>query len=309
LNSGLLHAPQTISLGLFIEEHLRFSAGQVAARTHATQALALKNFRAWAGDVRLSAVSHASVERFVAHRSEQVRPATVNKDVRTLRSAFEHGRRLGYVQANPFAGRRPLREPERALRVLTEDEVMRLLAACPGDGWLAFVLVALTTGMRRGELTALRWEDVDFEAGRIVVTSSAAHRTKSGRSRVAVLAPAAAAALRRLGPGQGGLVFHRDGHAWGRRTLEEFGRIVGRAGIARCTLHDLRRTFCSWMAMTGANEAIVQDLAGHASMGTTRRYYQRILPEAHTAAAAKLPWSAVSAVSKSYQGDQAAEGA
>jgi integrase len=68
---------------------------------------------------------------------------------------------------------------------------------------------------------------------------------------------------------------------------------VKRAGIPRCTLHDLRRTFISHLAMAGVNEAVVKELAGHASISTTLRYYTRIMPQALRSAQARLPFDAV----------------
>ncbi len=73
----------------------------------------------------------------------------------------------------------------------------------------------------------------------------------------------------------------------------DFARIVQEAGIAHCTLHDLRRTFVSHLAMAGVNAAVVQKLAGHASINTTVTYYTGILPSALRDAQARLPFGKV----------------
>ena len=65
-------------------------------------------------------------------------------------------------------------------------------------------------------------------------------------------------------------------------------RIVEAAGINRCTVHDLRRTFCSDLAAAGVNQVVVQRLAGHASMATTAQYYQAVGDQTKRAAIRKL---------------------
>jgi integrase len=70
----------------------------------------------------------------------------------------------------------------------------------------------------------------------------------------------------------------------------DFGQIVKRAGIPHCTPHDLRRTFVSQLAMAGVNQAIVQKLAGHASIQTTIKHYTGVMPEALRAAQGRLPY-------------------
>jgi len=74
------------------------------------------------------------------------------------------------------------------------------------------------------------------------------------------------------------------------------------SGIERCTLHDLRRTFISHLAMAGVNEAVGQKLAGHAQLSTTLEHYTRIMPDALRSAQARLPFGNVfGVVPKSYR--------
>ncbi len=91
-----------------------------------------------------------------------------------------------------------VREPEKEIRVLSPEEVGKLLDACPSLRWRAFIALAVTTGMRRGELLALRWEDVDLEAGTVWVRNTESHLTKSRKNRVLGLLPEAAALLGQL---------------------------------------------------------------------------------------------------------------
>jgi len=187
--------------------------------------------------------------------------------------------------------------------VLTPQEVGKLLSACQSVRWKALVALAVTTGMRLNEMLALRWDDVDFETGTVWVRNRPGHLTKSRRNRSLVLVPAICETLRRVRR-NGQFVFQTQaGQRWRNNVQRGFGAVVKRADIPRCTLHDLRRTFISHLAMAGVNEAVVKELAGHASISTTLRYYTRIMPQALRSAQARLPFESILRdISDTYHG-------
>ena len=253
----------------------------------------LRRFLAFCGNKRLDTITVATCERYFAERLGKVRPATANKDRRTLQAVFQRGLARGYLRENPWAKVKPVREPEKAIRVLTEDEVGKLLASCPSLTWRAFIFVAVSTGLRCGELCWLEWEDIDLNGGILLVRCKEEHRTKSGRNRAVALVPSVVALLKRLQLVVGGRwVFQTSaGTRFGDNVRREFRTIVHKSGIRHCTIHDLRRTFVSHLAMAGVNQAVVQQLAGHASMQTTLRHYTAILPEVAREAPSRLPWA------------------
>jgi len=91
--------------------------------------------------------------------------------------------------------------------------------------------------------------------------------------------------------GKGHVFKTRIGTAWRNNVGRAFGRILKKARIDGCTIHDLRKTFCSELANAGENEAVVQKLAGHASMSTTLKHYTQILPETLKKAPSRLPYA------------------
>jgi integrase len=293
LNSGTYQDIATIRLAAFASEHVRLIYGSVSPRTVEEHKDTLAALLAHCGDIVFEKVTPKVAEEFVAARLRKVAPATSNKNLRTLKAVFGSAVRRGYLRANPFQHVSPARELEKEVRVLSEAEIESLVLACPDLRWRCFVCLALTTGLRRGELVNLEWDDIDLDEGTIRVRCKEGYRTKSGKNRSVPLVAEVVSALRELrGESGEGYVFGVGRARRWRNTLSRpFAKIVRRAGIEPCTVHDMRKTFVSHLANAGENEAVVQKLAGHASMATTLKHYTRILPETLRKAPAKLPYA------------------
>jgi len=293
LNSGKLGATRTIRYEEFVAEELMIMAGRLAPNSVSSTRVALEGFGRVCRPRMLGDISHAMIEAYFSERLKLVAVPTANSNLRTLKATFNRAVGRGYLAANPAARVKQVREPERTIRVLTADEVSKLLEACPSEAWRTLVALAVTTGMRMGELTALRWCDVDLAQGLVHVRNTEHHLTKSRRNRVLGLFPDVADMLRGL-PRTGQWVFMTvEGNPWGNNVKRDFGQIVKKAGIAHCSMHDLRRTFVSQLAMAGVNEAIVQKLAGHSSISTTIKHYTGIMPEVLRSAQQRLPFHGV----------------
>jgi integrase len=303
LNEGKLSAVLDVSYGEFVAEELGVMSGRLAEKSLADLRRTLRSFGGTCGNILLARVTPRMVEEYFTGRISKVSRAAANKDLRNLKAALNRAVKRGYLERNPAAQVKQVREAEKRLRILSPEEVGRLLSACPTEQWKTLVALGVTTGMRLGEMLALRWEEVDLEGSTVWVGNESGHLTKSRRARVLALLPGMCGLLGGL-PRSGDYVFHtREGMPWCHSVQHKFNRIVSRAGIKRCTLHDLRRTFVSHLAMAGVNEAVVQKLAGHASIATTVKYYTGILPEAQRAAQERLPFAAVLRdVSDTYHG-------
>jgi len=293
LNGGRYQDIVTSRLAAFAEEHVRLIEGSVSEMTVEEHGRTLGVLLDYSGDVLLEKVTPKMAEEFLAARLKNVAPATANKNLRTLKGVFGSAIRRGYLRANPFQHVSPARELEKEIRVLSEAEIESLVLACPDLKWKCFVSLALTTGLRRGELVNLEWDDVDLDEGMIRVRCKAGYRTKSGKNRGVPLISEVAPALRALREESGeGYVFKTSQDTpWRNNVNRLFGKIVKDAGIEPCTIHDLRKTFLSYLANAGVNEAVVQKLAGHSSISTTIKHYSRILPETLKKAPAKLPYA------------------
>lgn len=307
LNDSKLKKVASISLEGFIAEEQRLLAGRLAEASLYEIRRVLRAFQRFCRHAMLDAISASAVEEFIAARLQKVCLATANRDLRTLKASFGRAVDRGHLHENPAGRVKAIREPDRRKRVLSSEELSKLLAACPTRRWQALVALAATTGMRRGELLALRWDDVDFDAATVWVSNRPGHLTKSRRNRTLGLIPEMQELLMSL-PRRGDNVFCiQNGLPWRHNFSRDFRAIVKRAGIPHCTLHDLRRTFVSQLARAGVNQAIVQKLAGHASMATTLRFYTEIPPENMRSAQGLLPFGSVLRdISFTYHGPERA---
>src|SRR5262245_31977077 len=129
------------------------------------------------GDQQLSDTTPLIVDGYIAARVAAHKPATVNRDVVVLRHVFTKAMAWGKALHNPVAHAKPLQANNRRLRYLSHEEKARLLEVAD-DELRHLLITALQTGLRRGELFHLTWQDIDFKQGVIRVV-----QTKSGKPR------------------------------------------------------------------------------------------------------------------------------
>lgn len=228
------------------------------------------------GRLRLDEVDARSIERYKAGKlTGGLTPKTVNNHLTVLRRLLVLASEWGLLPSVPRI--KWLKAPEPAFDFLVFEEADRLMAHADED-WRPMITVALKTGLRLGELLALRWEDVDLKAGRIMVRRAVARgiigTPKSGKSREVALSGEAIRALKSYRHLKGELVFCRaDGSLFGKEMCKHpLWRACKRAGLRLIGWHVLRHTFASHLAMRGAPLKSVQELLGHSTIEMTMRY-------------------------------------
>jgi len=184
----------------------------------------------------------------------------VNREIALLKTLFVKAIEWGYVISNPAANIKLVREQNLTMRVLSVKEEKRLLAAARAP-LRPFIVLALYTGMRAGELLELDWQYVNLGSGQLLV-----RRSKGGEPRRIPLNEPARAALQSLGPQKTGALFHLP------NLQRDFRAACEKAGITGFRLHDARHTFASRLVAAGADLITVQQLLGHATLATTVRY-------------------------------------
>jgi len=243
------------------------------------------------GKMRLDEIGVRDVERFKAEQlRRELSAKSVNNHLTVLRRALACAVEWAIIEHVPRI--QWLRTAVPEFDFLTREESDRLLAAVPREH-LAIVATAVKAGLRRGELLALRWEDIDLRAGKILVRRSVwkgkVTSPKGGRSREVALSPKLAEALRGHRHLRGPIVFcNADGSML---TRDQIKRIVPtacrKAGLREIQWHVLRHSFASQLVMAGVTLRAVQELLGHATIEMTMRY-AHLAPAVHREAVASL---------------------
>lgn len=218
----------------------------------------------------IAALTPTKVAEYRDLRLKEVAPGTVVRELAYLSSIINHGRREWGIHANnPVALVRKPTQPKGRERVLTSAERERLLAELQPTGrrnvWMRSVVVlALETGMRRSELLALRWGDINLER-----RTATLHMTKNGESRVVPLSTTAVQTLTSMPRSICGAVFPITACA----LAANFDKAVARAKLPDLHFHDLRHTAITLMATKLPNLIELAAVSGHKSLKMLQRYY------------------------------------
>lgn len=244
------------------------------------------------GSLAIAKVRERDVEDFIAQKLDEGKaPKSVANWLGLLHSIVDFGERRGWVATNPCKRvAKPRKRRRRALRFLDAPELEAVLRAVPDDPRgpteRALYLTAAMTGLRLGELTGLRWRDVDWQAQKIRVGDNWVRGEfgdpKSERSARAVpMADRVAGELERhfqrsQFQAEHELVFPHPtiGEPLDKsRVRKRFIAAVSAAGVHRhITFHDLRHTFGTRMAAAGVPMRTIQEWMGHADFKTTQIY-------------------------------------
>lgn len=197
-------------------------------------------------------------------------PILANRAVEILSAVYGRAARWGYRGANPCSSVEPFKETKRD-RFIQADELPRFFSALATDAskdFRDFVLLALLTGARRGNVLAMRWQDADLRAARWRIPES-----KNDEPVTLPLMPEAVELLRGREPQPEGFVFPAES-ASGHLTppKKKWRALLKRAELADLRIHDLRRSLGSWQAMAGASLSIIGKSLGHKSADATMIY-------------------------------------
>ena len=217
------------------------------------------------GGLRTSKIRQEDIERFQAERLAAVSSGTVKKEMMRLKHILNRAVAWRYIKDTPAKGISKVTPPPGRIRYLSPEERCTILQSARPELRL-FILAALQTGARRGELAALRWSDIDMKTRMITFAN-----TKNGERRVVPLTDTLRETLqtlpRPLDP-QARVLLNLTASA----VSTAFHRLTGDLSIPNLRFHDLRHDVASTLTMAGVSQRAIMEILGHKDPRMTLRY-------------------------------------
>ena len=304
--NGIVYDNENITIGEYLDVWLKRSVyGSVRQSTYDRDTNLVNNhIKPVLGSLKLKKLNSAHVQNFYRNRLDTgLSASTVRKIHDILRRGLAEAVDWHLTQRNVADVVKPPRPVPKEIVALSTDETRRLLDAAAEDRLEALYVLAVHTGMRQGEMLALRWQDVDIENAVLSVRRTLTRRggkiafgePKTKKSRRSIrLTPQAVDALRAhlerqlrdmeiLGDHyqDQGLIFTTDtGAPINPSNLRQrsFTPLLKRAGLPHMRFHDLRHTCATLLLSRGVHPKFVQELLGHATIAITLDTYSHVMP-------------------------------
>jgi len=266
------------------------------------------------GQIPLNKLTQADCQKFLNEMKANGRkihrdtkgPEMSERSVRScyhvIRMSLERAIKDGLIKKNPILGCKLPPPEQKEMKVLSGEEIQRFLLQAKEEGMYELFLLDLTTGMRRGELLALRWDDLDFATGKLRIDKQicpvggklivSEPKTKAA-NRTIILPPAMVEVLAEYKKGIfSDLMFPSRvkpeqpiDPGYVRKRLQI---ILKRAGCKSVRFHDLRHTFATMSLENGMDVKTLSTIIGHVSSATTLNTYTHVTDEMRQKAAVNI---------------------
>lgn len=317
MRTGEYIGPSKMTVGEWLDAWLKDWCPHLKPYTRCGYEHTVEELKHQIGDIPLQKLRAVDVQAMMNRWSETgtkvargpLAPSTIGKHMTALSAALNKAVELEMIRKNPAHATKRPRIEKGELHVLEQSEVQRLLRETKATDLYMPVLLACTTGMRRGEIIALRWQDVDLEVGALLVRRNAVQikgevvigDTKTSKPRGVALPPFVVAELkahkkrqaeRRLQMGNKwkdhGLVCTRDGSPMKPEWLSSAFLYFAKTHNFPVTFHGLRHTHASLLLAEGVNMKVVQERLGHSKMSMTSDLYTHLSAGMQEDAAGRL---------------------
>jgi integrase len=275
-----------VTFGQAAEEWLTRAENRV--RAHETARIHVRRHLLPAiGSIALRQLSSIDVNRWIAHQLRSAAPGTVKRQFNTLRAILNDAVRSGLIEKSPCRNADPIRGAVARQRFLTIEELVSLLAIAEKEaGWLSdFILWAVHSGMRKGEVQALLWSDIrELGSDRLIVQI---RNSKSGQPRTIT----STRTMRGIVERQKSRRMHGDERVFpvSKMTLRRRWEAARRkAGLGDVTIHDLRRTHSTHAAISGVDLRTLAARIGHTDLTMLQKHYAAVVGSANEEAAEKI---------------------
>jgi integrase len=308
--AGIAVEPSRMTVAAFFERWIEYMEGQVSPRSHERYAeLCSKNLGPLLGGLMLTKLQPAHISQAYAKAltsgrrdgSGGLSARTVTHMHRVLREGLQQAVRWQLLTRNPADAVKPPKVERKQMHTLDADGTVQVIEAARGTSLFMPILLGVLCGLRRGEITALRWRSIDLDRGQLSVTASTEQtsngirdkETKSGKARTVALPSLIVDELRRHRVAQAErllqvgvrvtddhhVVMREDGQPLQPRSLTHaFVKFIRQHGLPQIRLHDLRHSHATAMLAAGVHPKIAQERLGHSSVSVTIDLYSHVLP-------------------------------
>ncbi len=329
LKTGTYVEPTKQTVAAFLDEWLNFIKPTVSPKTHERYAeICQKGIAPLLADVTLAKLRTDRIDAAWAKALTEGRrdgkgglsPRTVHHMRRVLIKALNQAVVWDRLVKNPAQASTPPKVERKSMLAYDASQVAALLEHMRPTRLYVPVLLAVMCGLRRGEIAALRWKNVDLNARMMAIVESAEQTAgevrykppKNDRARPVAISPTVAEELRshkarqaeellRLGirmDDAGFVVARIDGRPLQPRSItHEWMRLLGKTELPRIRFHDLRHTHATQLLAAGVHPKVASERLGHSTIGITLDLYSHVMPGMQEDAAAKVDGALQAAIS------------
>lgn len=329
LKTGTYVEPTKQTVAAFLDEWLNFIKPTVSPKTHERYAeICQKGIAPLLAGVTLAKLKTDRIDAAWAKALTEGRrdgkgglsPRTVHHMRRVLIKALNQAVVWDRLVKNPAQASTPPKIERKSMLAYDASQVAALLEHMRPTRLYVPVLLAVMCGLRRGEIAALRWKNVDLDARMMAIVESAEQTTgevrykppKNDRARPVAISPTVAEELRshkarqaeellRLGirmDDNGFVVAQIDGRPLQPRSItHEWTRLLAKTELPRIRFHDLRHTHATQLLAAGVHPKVASERLGHSTIGITLDLYSHVMPGMQEDAAAKVDGALQAAIS------------
>ena len=271
LNSDVFTGTVTVDWTQMKEEYAQYKKvkGDVQATLYET-ALTLSHFERLIGRLNSRQITQNTIDKFIFDRGKEIKRSTLNKDIRNLRAFVYWCRKNRYlngeIELNLF------KEDERPVKSLNSTQIQELLSVSLQYPALRMrVLLALGTGLRRGDIESWKVSDIDFENSSVTTRSRKTRKSMGSRPLPVPIMAELKKFISTLPPDQD-KIFKRC------FNKSRWDKVRQKVGLEDFKFHDLRKTFGSVLAQNGISTVVIQKLLEHSSPNLTNKVYTNVDP-------------------------------
>jgi integrase len=257
--------PDPISFYDFANEYLQWAKANKKPSSYNRDLSLMRQLNKEFEAKAIQEITTWQIEKFKAKRKEEVRPASVNREIALLKHMYSKAIEWSKVKESPVKKVKLLKGEVKRVRFLMPDQVQTLLSNC-ADHLRPIVTVAIHTGMRKGEILKLRRDQANFNQGIISILDTKNHERRDIPMNETV--KATLKAIEDKGPY---FFSNEDGKPFGD-VKKAFATAMRKSGIEDFRFHDLRHTFASNLVMAGEDLNTIRELLGHKDLTMTLRY-------------------------------------